>query len=854
MQKRARALLCIIFITVAILCLSASADTQASFIESVTVTHELDAIEISAILDKELVDNNKDNLVYLFELPSKSTTDDVSALSPIGEKKIAERLTFNTEFKKRSVYSYFLLATQNPDGTYTPITARKAVDNPEILAKNTADYPVRPTKKGLAAQITSDAQHLGVAHTIISIEIDEYMSPIRTGSTIPFTRYGQTFYFYEDKLSALDHKVKVYTDAGINVYFNIVLGNSELSELDFMYLGKDSPSASLYAINTKTEPSSRYFTVFCEYFAERYSAGDKSNGFVPAYILGYEVNSTDVWNYAGSTGFDDYVKAYESAYRILHTALKSTYSNAKAFVSVSNLFNAKEDSTDYGAREFLTAFAASVKAHGDIDWALAVNPYPSDTALTEFWLDTKAEDSTDTEYLTMKNLGVLTYFMRLENMLFDDDVRDIIISEFGVHGDPADARNNDCQAAAYALAYAIADSCDDIDAFLYYRHVDHPAESVHLGLWSSNALSPLTPESKKAIYTVFRDSDTANYAHGLEMARAFAGDELFEKLLGNYTPEAKRLITDAVPMLKSDIRGALKERVLFDLTLGDFCGFYPSDNSSYVELRPTGEDDYSTALYSHLNPESALTYSGISRSLTGVDLSRAQYITLSFTPVTTDVQTLTCLLMLDSDANGRDLIYEGIVQLNSNAEAELTFKLSDYIKATGGKIDTLKLWYKPSSGVLTDGEYGLWLKKVTVHEKTGLSLFVSILVTVLKVIFTLSVIALCIFAYAYKPLRNKIKGIIGKTRSKIIGFLKDKKIISRRHKKKKGAKITPPKSAVEYANKQTLTKLRQHTDHRSDGVRIVNGRVLPRQSAEIKRADPNTNGHTQGENKANKDS
>ncbi|MBQ4137738.1 MAG: hypothetical protein IJD67_06465, partial [Clostridia bacterium] len=778
MLKRARILFCIIFIVSALLCLCVNADEEACFIESVSITRELDAIEVSARLDKATVEENDGTLVYLFELPSKASDDDISTLSPIGEKKIAEQLSFSIEFKKRSAYSYFLLATKGSDGSYTPISARRAVDNPEILAKNTREYPTRPTKKGLSAQITSDAQHLGVAHTIISIEIDEYMSPIRTTTTIPFTRYGQTFYFYEDKLSALDHKVKVYTDAGINVYFNIVLGRSELNELSFMYLDKSSTNASLFAINTKTEPASRYFTVFCEYFAERYSSVGNENGFVPAYILGYEVNSTDLWNYAGSISFEDYVKAYESAYRILHTALKSTYSNAKAFVSVSNLFNAGENTSDYGAREFLSAFAAAMKAHGDTDWALAINPYPSDPNLTEFWLDDKAGDSIESEYLTMKNLGVLCEFMRLEDMLYEDRVRDIIISEFGVHGNIDDARNNDCQAAAYALAYAIADKCEDIDAFLYYRHVDHPAEPVHLGLWSSNALNPLTPESKKAIYTVFKDVDTANYAHGLEMARAFAGDELFDKLIGDYAPQAKRLVTDAVPMLKSDIKGALKERVLFDLTLGDFCDFYPADNSSYVELRPINEDDYATALYSHLNPESALTYSGISRSLKGIDLSRAQYITLSFLPVTPEEQTLTCLLVLDSDADGRDIVYEGIVQLNSNAEADLTFKLSDYIKATDGKIDILKLWCKPSSGVLSDGEYGLWLKKVTIHEKTGFSLFVSLLVTVLKIILIVSVIALCIFAYAYKPLRNKIKGIIGKTRFKIIGFLKDKKIIS----------------------------------------------------------------------------
>ncbi|MBQ7821780.1 MAG: hypothetical protein IJ391_05810 [Clostridia bacterium] len=819
----------------ALLPLSADGDNK-SIIKSVEISGERDRITVSASIDKSLVEANKDKQVYLFELLPSNDIDDINTLTPSAQKEISESVSISIDFKKRAVYSSFVLAVQNEDSTYFAVTERHYVDNPELLASNSEEYPYRPTKKGLNAQITSDAQHLGVAHTIISIEIDEYIAPFRTSSTVPFTRYGQTFYFYEDKLAALDHKVKVYTEAGINVYFNIVLGKSDMSELNFLYLNSNSSTASLFAINTSTIPSSRYFSVFCEFMAERYSNSEHTNGFVPAYILGYEVNSTGMWNYAGEIAFDNYVRCYENAYRILYSAVKSTYENAKVFVSVSNLFTADEGVSDFGAKDFLTTFAENMKVHGDTEWALAINPYASDTSVTEFWNDEKATDSLDTQYITMKNLDVLSEFMRLENMTSDNGVRDIIISEFGIHGSFEEARNNDCQAAAYALAYAIADQNDDIDAFLYYRHVDHPAEPVHFGLWTSNAISPLTPENKKAIYTIFENVDTKDYSGGLEMAHAFIGEELYNKYLANYEPTPKRIVTDAVPVLKTDIRASLRESVLFDLTIGDFCGFYPSDNSSYVELRPVNEDDYTTALYSHLNPESAQTYSGISCSLKDIDLSRTEYITLSFKPVTPGTETLTVMLMLDSDKDGKDLVYEGIVQLPSNNDSELTFKLSDYIKATDGSIETLKLWYKPSSGTLSDGEYGLWLKSVTIHERTGFSSFISVFSTALKIALILAAAALIIFAYAYKPVRNRIKGIIGKTRSKLIGFLKDKKIISRRHKKKKGAKITPPKNAEQTARPaQSIQSGTRPVQGQTSGVRIVNGRVLPRTHSDLRK-------------------
>ncbi|MBQ4136663.1 MAG: hypothetical protein IJD67_01005, partial [Clostridia bacterium] len=78
--------------------------------------------------------------------------------------------------------------------------------------------------------------------------------------------------------------------------------------------------------------------------------------------------------------------------------------------------------------------------------------------------------------------------------------------------------------------------------------------------------------------------------------------------------------------------------------------------------------------------------------------------------------------------------------------------------------------------------------------------------------------------------------------------------ISRRHKKKKGAKITPPKSVVEAQNKLPTAKPVQHNANHSDTVRIVNGRVLPRSSAEIKRDKTPKNNSSQSVNNANKDS
>lgn len=810
----------ILFLLCSVFLISASADSIPGTIDSVLIDDTFEHIEISASISEDFVDANKDSSLYLFEILPNESISDLNLLTPIMQTYIDKSFSKNIDFKERMLYSSFLFAIKNEDGTYSPVSENKYVQNPEILSQNDMPYPERATKKGLCTQILSDAQYLGAAHTIISVEIEEYMSQSMREDTVAYNYLGQTFYFYQSKLSALDHKVKTLTDAGISVYFNIVLGKSGEGELDFLYIDKNSTNASLYAINTQSAQSSRYFMAFCKFIAERYSDENCENGFVCSYILGYEVNTTGLWNHISSVSFDTYVRYYENAYRILHSAVKSTYSDARVFISLSNLFNAEEGSSDFGARKFIEAFSQNIKARGDIGWSLAINPYASDPSNTEFWNDEFATDSIDSPYLTMKNLSVLTELMNTEPLLYDGKVRHIIISEFGIHGNYNDARSNDCQAGAYALAYAIADQNKDIDAFIYYRHVDYPAEPVHLGLWTSHALSPLNPENKKSIYDIFRNADTEKAQAGLDMARAFCTDEVYTKLVGEYKVKPKRSVIEAVPVAPADVPSTFKKNVLFDFSKGSLYNFYPSDSSAFVELRPISESEYTSYLYSKQNLSSTKTYSGISKELSGISAERSEYISLSLKSVTPNPQTVTVMLRLDNNGHS----FEGIVQLTSNEDSEITFKIADYLKATDGELGTMKLLYKPSSESVEAGEYGLWLKNVTLYEKTGLSTAITVIITLITVIIILALCAAIIILKYHKPLQNRLKAIIGKTKSKIIGFLKDKKIISRRRKKKKGARITPPSKVP--AN-QVKHNNPGRVYNQPERPRIVNGRVIP---------------------------
>ncbi len=792
--KREIIIMLSVALAAALLSVLISAESTGITFDTIEISREKDSLRLDISVDAELVDEYKGQDLYLFELRPENTPEDISSLTPslIGQinKKV---VVANLDFTRAKLYSSYVVAVKADDGRFTVLSERGYITNPEALAENTSPFPKKATKKGLCTHIGSDAQYLGAAHTTISIDLNEYMSVSYTPNSITYINGGQTFYFLLDRINALDHKIKVLTESGMNVYLNIVLGKDNGSGLSSVFPLCSGSDASFYSINTDTVSSVKYFTAFCEFITSRYSK-DSTHGFVPGYILGYEVDSVN-WNYAGDISFEDYVKSFENAYRILYSAARSVFSGAEVYVSVSNVFNTSDDTTySYGYKAFLDRFAKSVRLHGDIDWSLAVNPYPSDPTNTEFWTDERATDSLDTEFVTMKNLGVLSDYMNAEAMTFDGRTRGIIISEFGINGNYDDAKNNDCQAAAYALAYAIVDKNPDIDAFIYYRQIDFPTENAKLGLWTSLPSASLSPVNKKAIYNIFRNVDTEAYAEGLGMARAFCPEEIYNAYSENYSPKPKRYVYESIPVVKSDIRPTYKETTLFDLTLGSADGFYPANSCSYVELRQISADSPKTSLYAKMNPVSYNTYMGISRVLDDSKRIDGSFMSVRFTAVTPTDETVNVMLRLDGYENGIPVSFEGVVQTNSNTDTELTFKIADFVKKTDGDIRTIKLWFKPSSAALSDGEYGLWLVGITQHKKTGLDAFLNVFITVISVLLAVAVIVLVIIAAKNRAVNSRIKAFFGKKRSQLIGFLKNKKIISRRRARRKGARQTPPKN------------------------------------------------------------
>lgn len=755
-----KAIICVIAAALlcALLMCAAFADTgSVGEITSVKLNKSHSELDIEISLTKEFVKANKSKEFYIFELLPHESEVDVNSLEPVKKFKANKSVSVKIPFYEGNanrLYSRFVVAVAGENGEYSVVTDAKYVENITSLAKNTAPYPEKTSKKGLGVQMFTDAQQLGVAHTVMNVAINEYLHGEGSDAANSFVYNGQSFYVDKAKIALLDHKVKTYTDAGINVYFNIILTAPKADEhpnIAALYCDGISPDAALYAPNTKNETAMKSYQAFVDYLASRYTRADGAYGLVPAFIVGFEVNSNRVWNNSDATTLTDLVDSYCTVFRVAYTAMMSHYSNGRVYVSLGNNFNTQTGGTsdeenalvDYPSRAFLDVFAETVKASGDIPWGLSVNPYPSSPEIKQFWTDEMATDSVETPYITVKNLNVLTRYMASDALLYNSEIRSVMVGELGFSGNPASDDEMTVQAAAYALAYYSIEQNADIDAFIYHRHVDHAAETQYYGLWTNEEGSASQPLAKKPIYNVFSLIDTAKSEEVTAFVKQSVGDEIYSEFVAEgvkYKQFDDRTVIEGAQAEATDIKRSYKDKVLFDFNGGSLCGFYPTDGAQYVELRSFG-DAAETMLYAKL-PDMPSGYVGIGTSVFEEGaLEKMYYMTLrvmAATPAGVGPMTLTLRLQDNGDFHTDSTVWEAKVTVTPNEWGDIVFDIEEFSEKTDGEIDLMKIWVSTDSGEPISGEYGIRLESVTLHGKKPMGgigwTFTVLLILVLLVI------------------------------------------------------------------------------------------------------------------------
>lgn len=736
------------------------ADTVTEGITSVTLIREKDIIKLDlrASLSKAEAENRKGETLYIFELYPYQSVSTIETETPVGQVKAAENMAFTLDFETGSqrIYSKFLLARKQPDGSYSIFGWARYIENPQLLAAETYDYPTYPSKKGLIVQLTSDAQELGISHTVINVAVNEYLLDAKSANSIDYIYDNTTYYLNREKLERLDYRIKQFTEAGIHCYLNIILSRPAQDmpqKLSCLYAAPEVTTASLYAFDVANRDSVMYLESFLDFIARRYTASDRQYGFAGSFIFGYEVNRNRGYNYMGAKSLDSYLNSYITAFRIASTALRSVYANGRIYLSIGNNFNVAsgdpaitaDASLDYSARNLLEAFAAKVRYSGDIPWGIAASAYPSEPNITDFRQDTLVSDTVDTPYISMANIDVLCDLMGKDEYLYLNNRRNLVISEFGISAE-ADSSALITQAAIYALAYYKTAFNPYIEALIYHRQVDNADETgLYYGLWTKTVDSFCTPANTKPIYTTFKYIDTQRSLLTTSYALSLLKIESWNELIPNFDEKAltKRYLLDSEALDIVTIEKKKHGEILYDFTTGGLSGFYPTDNADYIELRSGAMDDLSM-LYAKMYSQYPTEYMG-----TGcyfdipMVIKDSGFISLKINAAAPEnVSEVSMMIRLYSNGvNGKaNVTYEGITTIKVNVWSQVGFDISE-IADYSNTIDGIKIWIKPTDNIFYEGEYGFWLHSISMHGR-DFPLILSVLLWLVLIIVIAAAILL----------------------------------------------------------------------------------------------------------------
>lgn len=428
------------------------------------------------------------------------------------------------------LFKKFVVAVKT-GGKYVPVTGVSYITNPEAIAKYTSVYRTPASKKGLLVDPNklrgNELDDLGVKQAAYNIPVGRILGPSTSAhySTIYYTYNGRTYAFNGQVIAEYDLVFSTLTAKGICTTA-IILNNCGSSYQQLTHPDARSGStAPYYMFNGEEEDGVEYMAAIGTFLAERYS--DNTHGKISNWVIANEINARKEWNYMKYTDIESYVAAYERAFRVFYTAIKSVSSSARVYMPIDQQWDRNiKNNKNYDGRDVLDVFARLVTEKGDISWGLAQHPYNVPLTEARTWKSSKyIKHDASTSMISMANIEVLVNYMHQDYLRSPDgEVRSILLSEQGYTSASGEAN----QAAAFAYAYYKCEYYEDIDGFLLNRQTDAP-EEVAQGL--SFGLNHSGGGSRKQIYHVFKYIDTPQHEQYTDFAKNLIGISSWSEIM-----------------------------------------------------------------------------------------------------------------------------------------------------------------------------------------------------------------------------------------------------------------------------------------------------------------------------------
>ncbi len=629
MKKR---ILTVLFIVTALVLLLVSCAESEAVPNSVSVSLDKKGRELTVRVmpEAELLETHKDSKLYLFALAPGQTEADISGLEPIAEADAGESVKFKLPLVEKGIsrlYYSFTAAFADGAGAYVKAVGSAGyVRNPEVLSQNDKPYTSGDTLKGLNAVYDNDAMALDIEHAVIEVAFEDYLLEAPSAESISYIFGGESFYLNKSAVEELDRRVLYYTQNDVNVYFRFVVKTEPEAlpeKLRCLVEAGAEKGAGHYSVNMRDKRASAYVVGLLDFMAERYTRDDGMYGLCANFIAGHALNSPG--SSAGSATREQNMISASTLVRSMYIAMASHYENGRVFAAVDNNWKSVTagGSADSASQVFLEDFAERASAAGDYPWGIAMSVSATSNESDRIWYD----DSGNGKYITPTNISTVTGidFLGRENMLYGEDLRNMIVSDFSVGLNDTEI-SPELQAASYAYAYYKFYAAGNIDAVIYSDQVD--------GAGKKSGLRPLDDEGKpgraRRAWFVLRDIDTD-----------FDIDALVSQYIKeNSWTELYRANRDSIRVKKSRNGNAslgvraedYSPSVLFGFDDGTLMGFTACGEGSNAGLVRVGD---ASALEAHLpKQDSGLSY--ISRKNIDPDqLSQnSLLVTLSISPET----------------------------------------------------------------------------------------------------------------------------------------------------------------------------------------------------------------------------
>lgn len=482
-------------------------------------------------MESEGIPKSDDKYYYLFEIKGYDDSNTLygDVLNKVYKDDTAAfGCSLNAGGPNTRLYSKFGVAVL-VDGEYRLVSVPKYITNPEAIAPH-AGFVEAGSKKGILIDYnkvhSGQLEDLGVKQAAMNFPLASILGPT-TNAAFPSVHYsynGKTYTFNGTTLAGFDQTVASLTSRGIQVTA-ILLNNYSYGYQEIIHPDARKPGVCpYYMFNGSDQAGCEILAAVGSFLADRYS-GSK-HGRISNWIIANEINARKEWNYLNYTDVDTYSREYAKGFRVLYTAIKSTSSNARVYISLDQTWDRNlSNSGDYDGKDVLTSFAGYLNRHGNIDWSLAYHPYNIPLTSCKTWASSKYVNHTSsTPMMSMQNIDVLVNYMNQSSMLNPaGNCRSILISELGYTSTAGES----LQAAAIAYAFYKINNYKDIDGLLLNRQTDDAteiAQGLATGITGAGGRA-------KASYTVFKYMDTSQWETYLEPYKSVIGISSWSQIM-----------------------------------------------------------------------------------------------------------------------------------------------------------------------------------------------------------------------------------------------------------------------------------------------------------------------------------